>query len=90
MVLGSSLPGARLRKVRNAADEYRKMLEGIIAQGIKKKQFKKMNPKLVSLALLGVCNWMVFWYSKRGPIKLDEITESFSAVFLDGLRASRR
>lgn len=86
----TSLPSGYLKRVKKAADEYRKMLEKIIDDGIKKNQLKKMNPKITSFALLGMCNWMAFWYSKNGPISLKEITEIFSAIFLDGVRASRK
>jgi len=81
----SSLPPAYLKKVREAADDYRKILEKIIVEGIEKKRVKKLNPKIISFALLGMCNWMAFWYNKRGPVSLPEITETFSTIFLDGV-----
>lgn len=81
----SSLPPSYLKKVRQAADDYRKILEKIIAEGIKEKRIKNLNSKIISFALLGMCNWLAFWYNKNGPVSLAEIIEIFSTIFLDGV-----
>ena len=44
-----------------------------------------ISPRLVRLALLGMLNWSVFWYSENGPEAADTVGESFADIFLPPL-----
>jgi hypothetical protein len=42
--------------------------------------------KELTLALLGLVNWLVFWYRPDGPLSAHDIAELMLTVFLDGAR----
>ncbi|MDP2643863.1 MAG: TetR/AcrR family transcriptional regulator [Desulfobacterales bacterium] len=39
--------------------------------------FKGLNPRLVRFGLLGMCNWVIKWYSDTGPMKAQDIADDF-------------
>jgi AcrR family transcriptional regulator len=40
------------------------------------------DPRLVTLAILGQCNWMQHWYRPSGPSRPDDIVRQFSTLAL--------
>lgn len=67
--------------------DYEKMLLQIIQQ-IKDENeqvYKNMNPKILSKAIMGMCNSPMGWFSRDGSISVDEISEQlFELVACDG------
>jgi AcrR family transcriptional regulator len=41
-----------------------------------------IQPKLVRLALLGMLNWSVFWYTDNGALSPREIADAFVSIFV--------
>ena len=39
--------------------------------------FKGLDPKIVNLGILGMCNWLIKWYRKDGPLNPKEISDIF-------------
>lgn len=44
--------------------------------------FKGLNFKIVNLGILGMCNWIINWYKKDGPLGPKEISEIFFGVLI--------
>ncbi len=82
----------RFRIVEDKRDLYVDMFEGIIREGIEKGYFRKdlFDPKIVTFALLGMCNWVVKWFSSSGRLKPYEISDIFADLFLYGILRRER
>ncbi|HSW09668.1 MAG TPA: TetR/AcrR family transcriptional regulator [Bacillota bacterium] len=66
---------------------YERLLESILIEGIKAGQFREMDPRLITYALLGMTNWVHRWYNPRGRLSAEEIAAIFSDVLLHGIAA---
>jgi AcrR family transcriptional regulator len=83
----SSLPPRLLRKVVRKRDRYERMMRGIVARGVRARVFRKCDPKLVTLAMLGAINWTIKWYRPDGARGADQIAREFADYLVRGLKA---
>lgn len=72
-------------KIVAKRDEYDRLIEVAIEEGIEKDCFSPFDAKLVTLAIMGMCNWLYQWYSATGRVSINEIAASFSDLILKGL-----
>jgi hypothetical protein len=66
---------------------YAELVEAIIHTGIASGEFRGMDEKMVTFAILGACNWIHRWYSPEGRLQPGEISAAFTDFFLRGLGA---
>lgn len=57
----------------------------MIAEGVEDGSIVNCDPKLASLFVLGVINWIPLWYRSTGPNKPEEIIEAFLKLTGSGL-----
>ena len=81
-----SLSPIHLKSLQKSSKGYRSVLEKIFIDGVKKGIFKSLDPGIVTLALVGMCNWAYMWLNQNGSVSLKEISKLFSEVFLEGIR----
>ncbi len=64
---------------------YVNMIEKIVLQIQKedKKGFKGLDSKVVTNAIIGMCNWAVFWYKREGRMSVDKIAEQFYRMLIN-------
>ena len=75
-----------LRKiVLSKRKQYEEIFLRIIEEGISKKIFVRHDPKMLVYLILGSCNWLYQWFSHQGPKTPEQIADTFSEVFLNGL-----
>lgn len=43
-----------------------------------------VDPRFLTLALLNLMNWTIFWYRPDGDLTIDELAEHFTTLFLEG------
>ncbi len=72
------LPPAALRQVRAEQRAMRDLFELEIGQGMRDGRFSGTDPKLASLALLGMCTWVHRWYRPRGRLAETAIADEFA------------
>jgi AcrR family transcriptional regulator len=60
---------------------FREMIE----EGIKKGELKKLDTKVISFIILGALNWLYQWYSSKGPLSPQQISDIFCEVILSGI-----
>lgn len=87
----ANLARARRAALRQLTREYEDLLAGIVRDGVRGGTFRRdVDPRMVVLALLGMCNWSTTWYRpERGPAP-DQIAKHYAAIVLDGIAAKRR
>jgi AcrR family transcriptional regulator len=66
--------------------KYQGDFEKIISDMKKKGYFDKADPKVTTLGVLGMLNWVVKWYKKDGALNVREIRDTFYRVIVGGQR----
>lgn len=84
-----SLKGALRKKINARKREYIQFLEDLIARVQEQAGGKRLlPPRTAAFALLGTVNWLYQWYRPEGPIKQNELAQSYVDFFLRGLLGS--
>ena len=74
------------KKINVRKKAYIRYLEDLIAEVQVQAGTKPLiAPSLATFILLGVVNWLYQWYRPDGPIKLDEIAQTYADFFFRGL-----
>jgi AcrR family transcriptional regulator len=81
-----ALSPARFEAVRQKRREFEQIVEEVIARGIESREFGDLPPSIVRLAFLGMHNYSYTWIKRDGKLSADEISDSFSEIFLEGIR----
>jgi AcrR family transcriptional regulator len=79
-----NLPTDMARRARAERRTYDELIEGVIRDGITSGHLAPLPPKLLSFALLGMCNWLYQWYQPDGPLSADEVARIFIALVEHG------
>jgi hypothetical protein len=74
-------------EVESKKDEIRRLLKGVIEEGIAAGVFQPVDSGLASLAIFGMCLWGYQWYQPGGPLNHEELADEFSSLALNALRA---
>ena len=84
----SNLPQEIAKRARAERRVYDGLIEDVIAAGINTGRLAPLPAKLVSFAILGMCNWLYQWYQPEGPLSADEVARNFIQLVEQGyLRA---
>lgn len=87
----TQLPKKDFQKIRKEKKKYTRIIEEIINEGISKRFFKKVDPKLQVYAILGMCNWIYKWYNlDRAIYSPEQIADHFIALLESGYLANNR
>lgn len=75
-----------IKIIQEKNSDYLKYIVKIIEQGVQEGLFKEdVNPKMVSLAIIGMCNWIYQWFKEGGGKSIDEVGEIFYRLVTSGL-----
>ena len=74
----------RARHIPNR-DKFESLWRDVLAEGVRAKLFKCDNPALISRAILGQLNWTITWYRPDGALSIEEISDQYSNLLLNGL-----
>jgi AcrR family transcriptional regulator len=78
----------RLKLAVERRDQFDQGVRRVIQQGIDWGTFDaRVDPKLMSFAMLGAVNWIPRWYSPEGPANSREIADRFADYLIAGLRS---
>jgi hypothetical protein len=66
-------------------DEYRQLVERVLADGTDAGLFRPGNDRLRTLQLFGSVHWMWTWFSPAGPQSVEAVAASFVENFLAGV-----
>jgi hypothetical protein len=79
-----NLPPEMARRARTERRVYDELIEGVIRYGNEAQRLAPLPPKLLSFALLGMCNWLYQWYQPDGPLSADEVARIFITLVENG------
>ena len=80
----NSLPEEIAARARAERRVYDGLVEDVITQGVEAGRLAPLPAKLVSFAILGMCNWLYQWYQPDGPLSADEVARNFIQLVEQG------
>lgn len=66
-------------------ERYELMLRAIISDGVRRGQFRDVDPASAGRAILSMLNWMARWFRPGGPKTAPEVAREFADLLFDGL-----
>jgi AcrR family transcriptional regulator len=73
-------------QLRTVSRAYIEVFEGILRQGAEAGEFRvDLDLPVTTRGLMGMCNWLPRWYRKDGRLSIDEISDTFVSLLMDGL-----
>jgi len=78
-----SLSPQNREKYNRTRKQYETYFEQIIEEIQEDKKsdlLKGLDPKIVKLGILGMCNWTIKWYHESGPLTPEEIYQIFYGI----------
>jgi TetR/AcrR family transcriptional regulator, cholesterol catabolism regulator len=82
-----SLPRGQRGEQMQLRDEYDRLLSAILEEGIARKLFRPVRPRVITFAILGMLNWLYAWYRPDGSLSPEEIAQEYYALIWQGLTA---
>jgi TetR/AcrR family transcriptional regulator, cholesterol catabolism regulator len=73
------------RRIREERREFEDIVGSVLERGNREGVFTVAEPRLASLAFLGMFNYSDTWFDPRGGRSPDEIAECFAELFLGGI-----
>ena len=74
------------QRILNLTRKFTKVLENIIIEGMEQGYFRQVNSKLQASAIIGMCNWVFYWYKfGKGLFEPDEIVDQFTSLIENGI-----
>ena len=70
-----SLSANHFRTIVNLREEYARVLQGIVEEGVKSGVFDAAEPRAVTLVMLGMLSGVCHWYQPGGAMSAEEMTE---------------
>ena len=81
------LPRDSARRIRRVARRYESILQGVIVAGIAAGELRRdIDPRLATLALLGMCNAAMEWYGREANASVARVADMFTGLALDGMK----
>jgi TetR/AcrR family transcriptional regulator, cholesterol catabolism regulator len=78
---------AMRRPLQKQAKGYEECWQCLLIQGIQSGEFPTdLDVKVVTFAILGMCNWMHRWYRQEERLSIDDIIQQFTRLVLHGVR----
>lgn len=80
-----SLNGSQRSRIVVLRNEYEKLFQEVLSEGIERGKFLSVDVKVVSFGLIAMTTWVSAWYSPQGPLSLEEIADIYVNLVLRGL-----
>lgn len=81
------LPSASARSLETKMRRYRQYIRGVIRDGIEAGEFRPVDDVIAAYGLIGMASWTYQWFEPEGRLSRDEITDLFTSIFLEGIKA---
>jgi AcrR family transcriptional regulator len=82
-----ALSEERQKEVRAQRDAYQDLLRSVISDDQSAGRLRgDIGAEYLTLSLLNLLNWTIFWFTAGGERTIDELAAMMSTIFLDGAR----
>jgi AcrR family transcriptional regulator len=82
-----ALTGERAKQFRKRRHDYERRLEAIVADGVASGEFLDVDPRLTTLAWLGMHNYTYLWLKPKGSLSAAAVADRFAEIFIGGIAA---
>ncbi|WP_158735515.1 TetR/AcrR family transcriptional regulator [Alteribacillus sp. YIM 98480] len=80
------LSESHLNEVRPKRDEIRNAIEKVIIDGMQAGVFRQnLKPDIITLGILGACNWTYQWFNPEGKTSDKEVASIYVDMILNGI-----
>ncbi|MEK3934011.1 TetR/AcrR family transcriptional regulator [Sporosarcina sp. FSL W7-1349] len=80
------LSPSHYEEIKIKRDYYHSMILDNTKDEMENGTFRKdLDPEIMTLAILGMCNWAYQWYQPEGRFDVDEIVDIFFRILKDGM-----
>lgn len=66
-------------------DKFEALWREVLADGVRTRQFTCDDIPLTTRAILGILNWTITWYRPNGSLTIEQISDQYSRLLLNGL-----
>ncbi|TLS36915.1 TetR/AcrR family transcriptional regulator [Pseudalkalibacillus caeni] len=81
-----NLKDDHVEMIKSYRDLFRKNLQAVIEEGVEKGEFsRRLNPDMLTRAILGMTNWSYYWYKADGEVSEEELTDIYTELILHGI-----
>jgi len=81
----SALKDEPLARIIAKRDQFERGMRQIINAGVRSGEFRNVDAKLATFAILGAINWISKWYRPDGAFTAKDIGKMYSDLFVKGL-----
>jgi hypothetical protein len=82
-----ALSEERQKEVHDIIVKYDSIFRQAVTDGAKNGCMQPLAPEITVNAILGACNWMVNWISPKHQQNINQIADTYVALFTGGLGA---
>jgi TetR/AcrR family transcriptional regulator, cholesterol catabolism regulator len=80
-----ALTGERAERFHAQRRQFEQRVEAVLQAGTESGEFRDLDPKLTSLAWLGMHNYAYLWLNPDGPLAAGEVAKMFGEIFIRGI-----
>jgi AcrR family transcriptional regulator len=84
----ADLPPGIAAKHAAARRSVLKSIAGVIGEGVQSGVFRDVDPRVAALGVLGITNWVAWWYQPGGHDDLAKVCDELAEMAVSGLRRS--
>jgi AcrR family transcriptional regulator len=67
-------------------DKFENLWRDVLSDGVRTRQFECDDIPLSARAILGILNWTITWYRPNGSLTVEQISDHYSNLLLNGLK----
>ena len=80
-----ALTDERADTFRVRREEYQRRVESVVQAGVDAGEFRAVDPRITTLAWLGMHNYTYLWLRSGGRASAREVADSYADIFLRGI-----
>ncbi len=80
-----ALTGERAEQFRQRRRQYEERVEAVLQAGVDSGEFRPVEPRLTTLAWLGMHNYTYLWLKAGGPLTARDVAKPFAEIFMHGI-----
>ncbi len=69
-------------------DHYESLLQALLREGIEQGDFRPIDVKITSYALIAMCTEVATWFRPEGRLSVQQVIDMYTQLFTDGLLRS--